>query len=250
MTNSMAGPLAETALGGLVAGYAVAVPVGALAVLLVSLTARTSFRVGAAGALGVATADGAYAAVAVLGGAAAARAVEPVADPLRWTAAGVLALMAVRSGRTALRSLGFRGPLPRIRRLPGPRRPPGPRRLPGPRRFLRVRRSSGSLRDGAALGTAPRAYLGLLGLTLLNPWAVIYFSALALGRRNPGGGGWLGGVVFVGAIVFASLSWQLLLASGGVALGRALTGVRGRAVTGLVSSVVIAALAAGLVVWG
>ncbi|MET7801153.1 lysine transporter LysE, partial [Streptomyces decoyicus] len=59
--------LTDAFLPGLWAGYALAVPVGALAVLLVSVTARTSFRVGASAALGVATADGLYALAAVAG---------------------------------------------------------------------------------------------------------------------------------------------------------------------------------------
>lgn len=269
MTNSMTGPLTETVLHGLVAGYAVAVPVGALAVLLVSLTARTSFRVGAAGALGVAAADGAYATVAVLGGAAVAGAVAPVSVPLRWTAAGVLVLMAARSGRTALRSLrGARTgamadvPAPGQDRAPVAVPQPAPTPVSVPGRGAgpgggvaspAPARVSPSLRDGAGLGTPSRAFLGMFGLTLLNPWAIIYFSALTLGQgqgQEWGGGGGSARGVFVAAIVFASLSWQLLLAGGGVALGRALTGVRGRAVTGLVSSVVIAGLAVGLVLWG
>ncbi|MGW2388183.1 hypothetical protein ACWCYK_01645 [Streptomyces lydicamycinicus] len=56
--------LTEAFLPGLWAGYALAVPVGAPAVLLVSVTARTSFRVGASAALGVATAPPATAASA------------------------------------------------------------------------------------------------------------------------------------------------------------------------------------------
>ena len=58
-------------VAGLLAGYGVAVPVGAVAVLVVGLTARTSLRVGAAAALGVATADGVYAPAAVAGAFAA-----------------------------------------------------------------------------------------------------------------------------------------------------------------------------------
>ena len=50
--------MSEALVAGLLAGYGVAVPVGAIAVLIVGLTARTSLRVGAAAALGVATADG------------------------------------------------------------------------------------------------------------------------------------------------------------------------------------------------
>ena len=77
-------------LAGLVAGYGVAIPVGAIAILILGLSARTSFRVGAAAALAVATADGLYAAVAVLGGAGLAGIIAPVAGPLRVVAAVVL----------------------------------------------------------------------------------------------------------------------------------------------------------------
>ncbi|GAA2092850.1 LysE family transporter [Streptomyces albiaxialis] len=221
--------ITDAVLTGLVAGYAVSIPVGALAVLLVSVAARTSFRVGAAGALGTATADGGYAAAAVLGGAAVAGAVEPVAVPLRWAAGAVLMVMAARSGRTALAALR--------RRRGGGGRSTGKYEGEG----------EGEGGRGVALRTPARAYLGFLGLTLLNPWAVIYFSALTLGRQDLGGTGTASRLAFVAAIALASLSWQLLLAVGGVAVGRALTGVRGRAVTSLVSSVVIAGLAVVLV---
>ncbi|MEN3306825.1 MAG: hypothetical protein V7603_3027, partial [Micromonosporaceae bacterium] len=62
--------MAEALISGLLAGYGVAVPVGAVAVLVASLAARTSIVVGSAAALGVATADGLYALLAVVGGAA------------------------------------------------------------------------------------------------------------------------------------------------------------------------------------
>ena len=89
------------ALAGLVAGYGVAVPVGAIGALLVSLTARTSLCVGPAAALGVATADGIFCAIAVIGGTAAARVIEPVAEPLRWAAVVVLLGLAARTAYTA-----------------------------------------------------------------------------------------------------------------------------------------------------
>jgi arginine exporter protein ArgO len=54
--------------------------------------------------------------------------------------------------------------------------------------------------------------------------------------------------VFVLAAFAASASWQLLLAAGGSAIGRVLTGPRGRLVTALVSSVVIAVLAVLLLI--
>lgn len=84
-------------LAGIIAGYGVAIPVGAIGALLISLTARTSLRVGAAAALGVATADGVYALAAVLGGAALARLIEPVEDAMRWAAVVVLVALAVKT---------------------------------------------------------------------------------------------------------------------------------------------------------
>jgi hypothetical protein len=45
----------------------------------------------------------------------------------------------------------------------------------------------------------------------------------------------------------ASASWQLLIAGGGALVGRLLTGDRGRLITAMVSSAVIAVLAVGLV---
>jgi len=208
VTAAPAGALAA----GMLAGYGVAVPVGAIAPLLISLTARTSLRVGAAAALGVATADGVYALVAVAGGTAAAEAVTPVATPLRWVAAAVLVALAVRTAAAALR-----------RHRAGPAGP-----------------------DTGALTTPPRAYLGLLGLTLLNPGTIVYFAALVLGRQAAGDGGALTGAAFVTGTFAASASWQLLLAGGGSVLGRLLTGPRGRLATALAGSAVILLLAATL----
>ena len=193
-------------LAGVAAGYGIAVPVGAIAVLIAGLSARTSLRVGAAAGLGAATADGVYALVAVAGGAAIAGLIAPIAGPLRWAAAAVLLALA---GWTAI------GAIRRRHRAPDER---------------------------AAPLTALRAYLGILGLTLLNPATVIYFAALVLGRGDAGGGVW-----FVTGAFLASASWQLLIAGGGSLIGRLLTGERGRFATALVSSAVIAALAVQMV---
>lgn len=217
-------------LAGLWAGYALAIPVGALAVLLVSLTARTSFRVGASAALGVATADGCYAALALLGGAALAHAVEPVAGPLRWAAASVLVAMAARIAATALPGRGAAAATSAAASAAGSADGPDVRQR--------------------GLAVPWRAYLGFLGLTLLNPWTVVYFSALVLGRQAGVGEGVPGAVGYVAAVTVASASWQLLLATGGTLLGRTLTGPRGRMVTAVVSSVVITVLAGGLLLAG
>ncbi|WP_328652955.1 LysE family transporter [Micromonospora sp. NBC_00330] len=198
-------------LAGLVAGYGVAIPVGAIAILILGLSARTSFRVGAAAALAVATADGLYAAVAVLGGAGLAGFIAPVAGPLRVVAAVVL--------------LGLAGH--------------------GLWRTWAAHRSrvTPAARPGRGMDTPGRAYAALLGLTLLNPMTVLYFTALVLGRRDTADSGVLAVALFVAGVFLASASWQLVIAGGGTVVGRALTGPRGRLVTGLVSSALIAALA-------
>jgi arginine exporter protein ArgO len=164
-----------------------------------------SLRVGAAAGLGAATADGVYALAAVVGGAAIAESISPIAGPLRWVAAVVLLALAVWIAAGAVRHR---------------HRAPAERSRPA---------------------TALRAYLGILGLTVLNPATVVYFAALVLGRGDAGGG-----IPFVAGAFLASASWQLLIAGGGSLVGRVLTGERGRLITALVSSVVIAVLAVRL----
>ncbi len=189
---------------GVAAGYGIAVPVGAIGVLIASLSARTSLRIGLAAGLGAATADGLYALVAVVGGVAVAGVVAPIATPLRWAAAVVLLALAAITLRSAFR------------------------------------RPSAAASMAGAL-TALRAYLGVLGLTLLNPATVVYFVALVLGRGVAGGGGW-----FVLGVFIASVSWQFVVAGSGALLGRVLTSADGHRLTALISSLIIAVLAISL----
>ncbi|MEU6807979.1 LysE family transporter [Streptomyces sp. NPDC046831] len=202
-------------VAGLVAGYGIAVPVGAVGTYLVSLTARSTLRTGACAALGIATADGLYALLAVLGGSALAGLLRPALTPLRWASALVLAALAAHGAMTALRRY-------REHRQTAPAEPSAP--------------------------SPARAYAGLLGVTLLNPATVVYFAALVLGTRTGQDVRPLEQAVFVSAAFAASASWQLLLAGSGALLGRALTGRRGRLVTALVSSGVITALAVRMTV--
>ncbi|WP_329437157.1 LysE family transporter [Streptomyces sp. NBC_01280] len=198
-------------VAGLLAGYGIAMPVGAVATYLVALTARTALKIGACAALGVATADGVYALIAEAGGSALARTIQPVLLPLRWASALVLVALAVRSGVTAVRKY-------RRRHAPAPG-------------------------DEGVPVSAARAYLGLCGITLMNPLTVVYFVALVLGGRAASAPSHLEQAVFVLAAFAASASWQLLLAGGGALLGRALTGARGQLTTALTSSLLITVLA-------
>lgn len=202
-------------VAGLLAGYGIAMPVGAVAAYLVALTARTSLKVGAAAALGVATADGLYALIAVVGGSALTHAIEPIAHPLRCASAVVLIALAAHSGARAITQ-------------------------------YRERRTA--TRTDEATVSPARAYLGLLGMTMLNPLTIVYFAALVLGSQTTADPSRLEKAVFVLAAFAASASWQLLLAGGGAVLGRALTGDRGRLITALGSSALIAALAVQLLI--
>ncbi|MEU0057251.1 LysE family transporter [Streptomyces sp. NPDC006334] len=197
-------------VAGLVAGYGIAVPVGAVGTYLVSLTARTSLRTGVCAALGVAAADGIYALLATVGGSAVAVALRPVLTPLRWASAVVLLALAAWGAATAIRRH-------RAHRLAVRSDPPPP--------------------------SPARAFLSLLGITLLNPTTVVYFAALVLGAGAQDAVRPLEQGVFVLAAFAASASWQVLLAAGGALLGRALTGRRGRLATALASSAVMTVLA-------
>ena len=201
-------------LAGLLAGYSVAMPVGPMATYLVALSARTSVRVGAAAALGIATVDGGYAVAATLGGAAVADLVRPALGVLHWVSVVVLAGLAGRAVWPGLTPMSAARPT-------------------GTRPALRP----------------ARAYLTLAGLTAVNPTTLLYFVALVVGLRTGGSApSLLGQALFVAAAFAASASWQLLLACGGAVLGRVLTGVRGRRWTALVSGALIAVLALRLAI--
>jgi threonine/homoserine/homoserine lactone efflux protein len=163
---------------GLLAGWGVAIPLGAIGVMVVDLGMRAGLRPAAAAAAGVATADFLYAAVAAAAGAAVAGALAPHAHALRLASAAVLAAVAV----TGLRALH--------------RRPAAV----------------------AAAPPSGRLYLRFVALTSINPVTVAYFAALIAGLPAVASAPLEGKVIFVAAAGIASLSWQLALAVAGAAL--------------------------------
>jgi len=82
-------------VAGLLAGWGVAIPLGAIGVLIVDAGMRSGFRPAAAAAAGVATADFLYAAVAAAAGAAVAAILAPYERTVQLTAAAVLVGVAV-----------------------------------------------------------------------------------------------------------------------------------------------------------
>ncbi len=195
----------EAALAGAIAGYAIAIPVGAIAVLIIHVGLTSGFRSALAAAAGAASADLIYATLAALAGLWVTTFVGPLIGPLRLVGGVVLVAIGVR-GLLILRQA---------------RAPVG---ATGPARMQR--------RHG-------RTYLELLTLTLLNPATVIYFAALTIGL--PFLGGLTERLAFVVAAFLASLSWQCLLAAFGAALGRG-SGHRLRTPTMLIGNLVIIGL--------
>ncbi|GAB4086540.1 LysE family transporter [Myceligenerans cantabricum] len=213
---------------GVVAGFAVALPVGAVATYLVGLAARTSWRVGAAGALGIATVDGGYALLAALFGTAVTSLVVPVETPLRIASALILVALALHGARTALSA---------TQQQEDPAGSAHPRRPPR-----------------TPVLTPARSFARFVAITAVNPATLLFFAVVVAGGAllpDDGAGAGLAlepsglrvAVTFGAAAFVASASWQLLLALGGTLLGRTLSGPRGTLVTALASSALMVVLA-------
>jgi arginine exporter protein ArgO len=165
---------AVDALGaGALAGLGVALPLGAVGVLIVQEGITGGWRPASAAATGVALVDGAYAAVAVVAGAAVTAALAGLERGVQLVGAVVLLAVAVR-GLLALRTPpergGQAGPVPKARVL---------------RRFV--------------------------ALTAINPMTAVYFVVLTAGLgevvTDPASR-----VAFAAGVLLASLAWQLTLA--------------------------------------
>lgn len=163
-------------LEGALAGYGIAIPVGAIAILIVEVSLRRGFKTGAMAGAGAASADTIYAALAVLAGGTLASLLVPVSGLIR-TLSGMLLL-----------GIGGYG-LWSINR-PDPEADPG------------IDSGSGHRQP----------YLRFLGLTLLNPLTIVYFSALILGGGVQNLDSIPKQLVFVLGAGLSSLSWQILLA--------------------------------------
>lgn len=195
-----------TAFGqGALAGLAVALPIGAIATLIVLWSARHGWRVGAAAGLGAGVVDGIYATVALLLGAVLSPWIEAWRVPLRWTSTIVLLAM----GALIIAS-GWRES----------------RTAAGPERRLHP----------------AAAFASVLGLTLVNPTTVVYFTALVAGGNlttsDP-----RDQVAFAVGALLASSAWQLALASVGAVAGARITGPGLRRWTALLGGLLVVGLA-------
>ena len=172
----------QALLAGAVAGYAIAIPVGAIAVLIIHTGITDGLRHALAAGAGAASADAIYATLAVLAGLGLSSIIGPLETPLRIVGGALLMVIGAR-GLVSLRSAR------------------------GSDTGRHVPRTAHS-----------RTYLTVLGLTLLNPATVVYFAALAVGL--PFLSGLAERLAFAAAAFTASLSWQSLLAVFGATVGR------------------------------
>ncbi len=183
-------------IAGAAAGLGIAIPVGAIAILIVETGLRRGFRLGAAAGAGAATVDGLYALVAAAFGTALAAILAPLETPLRVLAVIVLVAIAGR-GLLGLRAMSG----------------------PGPGNGVQVPPDVEAAERG---GSAVRTYGVFVAITLLNPVTVTYFAALILGLGSTGAGPAEKAAFVVGAFT-ASLAWQTLLAAVGAFLHRRLS---------------------------
>ena len=196
------------ALEGLIAGFGIAVPVGAIGVLIVDRGATRGFAQGAAAGTGTALADLVYAAAAVALGTAAARLL-PATEPAQAVSAVILG--------------GVVGWMLRSAMTPGERS-----------------------RATAGAASLWRTTAMFLALTIVNPVTVVYFSALVTGLDGTVLRTAADRVLFAVAAFAASLSWQLTLAAAGTVLGHRMT-ERSRRVLHGVGAAIVAVLALRMV---
>ncbi|MFE5857973.1 LysE family transporter [Streptomyces sp. NPDC056500] len=192
-----------TAVAGAVAGFGVALPMGAVGVLLVQEGLRDR-RGAMAAAAAVASVDLLYAGVATVVGPWVATALTGVEAWVRLVSAVVLGVIA---------GLGLRGSRrPRaVGTSPGDRTAvPGAAKHTDPApEGIPVQRDRGAHR---------RIFLRFAALTLINPTTALYFVALTTAQGAELNGG-TAGLVFVGAVFLASLLWQQTLVLISAALG-------------------------------
>ena len=181
---------ASVFLRTLLIGLAVAMPVGAMAVLCVERTLQDGWRSGVATGLGIATADGAYAAVAAFGITAVSALLVAWQVPLR--VAGGLALLA----------LGIRALL-----------------RPTP---AAARDHVGS---GATISSSyVTLYASAFALTLTNPMTIIAFAAVFMSAGLAGIEGTASALAATAGVAAGSLCWWLALCTVVASVRRGMTG--------------------------
>ena len=163
---------------GLVAGIALAIPLGPMAILLISTTIKYGRGIGVFGALAMASVDFSYAALVFAFGNAVVASLSQFVLPMRLVGSAILVFVAIRI-------------------------------------FLEARRSAKL--ESPELDNSPasrfKTYAKFFGLTVLNPATAFYFvgitpSVAVMAGANSSG---LGVLEFAIGVFIGSVVWQLSL---------------------------------------
>jgi len=163
-------------LRGFLLGLAVAASPGPIFFLCFRRTLAQGRLIGLASGLGVATADGFYAAVATFGIAALAGAFVAGRRPLALIGGAVLILLGVR--------------------------------------ILMERRTLAEAAPAVTARSLAIAYASTLGLTITNPATIVSFAALAATLGFGTGGGAVGPALVVLGVLLGSATWWCILVVG------------------------------------
>ncbi|MEY4452169.1 MAG: hypothetical protein RLZZ380_1290 [Actinomycetota bacterium] len=195
---------------GFLAGLALAIPVGPMAIMLVNTTISRGLRHGVVGALGMATVDGTYAlAVFVIGGLIAS-VLTTLKLALGLVGAAILLVLGIQTLVKNLKLIG--------------------------------QKDIDSLALGGS-GSVAKTFGTFVAATVVNPPTALYFLAIAPNVANMGYELTLTNVlVFAFAVLVGSLIWQEALVFVGLAV-RGITTNRFRVWLGLLGGLLIIALA-------
>ncbi|MEW2415208.1 LysE family transporter [Streptomyces sp. NPDC046866] len=222
--------LLTPALAGTVAGLGVAMPMGAMSVLLLQEAMRDR-RTAVAAAAGVAAVDFGYAALAAALGPWVASHVRPVEAWIRLFAAVALLAIAARGLYASTRAAASDPSGPAVSDPSGPAagRPEGAasaaRTGAGAPIAAAVRTGAGAAAVGggagaaAGAGGAGRAFGRYVALTAVNPTTALYFAALTTAQAAALGTA-AAATAFVAGVAVASLLWQQALVALGALAGR------------------------------
>ena len=171
---------------GVTAGLALAIPVGPMALLLIDTTVRQGLRVGAAGALAMATVDGGYAITVFLAGSAISVLLGSFGLWLSLLGALILLILGVQTiYRAAAAGKAFK-------------------------------QAEAEKQESASAG---KTFLKFAGATIVNPPTALYFLAITpslagLSSENPVAST----AAFATGVFLGSAVWQQSLALAGLAI--------------------------------
>lgn len=226
--------LTAVAFAGVAAGLGVAMPLGAIGVLLLR-EGMHGWRGAAAGATAVAVVDLLYAAAASVLGPVIAEPLRAVEAWVRLVAATVLVLIALYGVMSLRRTRAPAGALPARGGVAGDREAatgaPEATVSAAPEATGDGAREAAdeTLRRPSAAG----AFLRFGGLTLINPTTALYFAALTTAQGARLGADAAATSIFVAGVFAASFLWQQVLAAAGALAGARLA-ARARLATHMV----------------